>query len=138
MLFKLSNLNSNLTLTLGYFNPALNNLAQLQKYLSHYTVFWLKWPLHDLVLVTALHPLIKVASNTRPCSKLGRTTLNGREEGGQCYISQTSDQLRFEAREVVFSLECLKNFATGCSFSVNPLHILGGKNMDGLRACFQY
>ena len=25
MLFKLSNLNSNLTLTLGYLNPALNN-----------------------------------------------------------------------------------------------------------------
>ena len=28
MLFKLSNLNSNLVLTLGYPNPALNNLAQ--------------------------------------------------------------------------------------------------------------
>ena len=28
MLFKLSNLNSNLTLTLGYLNPALNNSAQ--------------------------------------------------------------------------------------------------------------
>ena len=28
MLFKLSNLNSNHTLTLGYLNPALNNLAQ--------------------------------------------------------------------------------------------------------------
>ena len=28
MLFKLSNLNSNLALTLGYLNPALNNLAQ--------------------------------------------------------------------------------------------------------------
>ena len=27
MLFKLSNLNSNLPLTLGYFNPALNNSA---------------------------------------------------------------------------------------------------------------
>ena len=27
MLSKLSNLNSNLTLTLGYLNPALNNLA---------------------------------------------------------------------------------------------------------------
>ena len=27
MLFKLSNLNSNLTLTLGYLNPALNNSA---------------------------------------------------------------------------------------------------------------
>ena len=28
MLFKLSNLNSNLALTLGYLNPALNNPAQ--------------------------------------------------------------------------------------------------------------
>ena len=29
MLFKLSNLNSNLSLTLGYLNPALNNSAQV-------------------------------------------------------------------------------------------------------------
>ena len=28
MLFKLSNLNSNLAVTLGYFNPALNNSVQ--------------------------------------------------------------------------------------------------------------
>ena len=28
MLFKLSNLNSNLALTLGYLNPVLNNSAQ--------------------------------------------------------------------------------------------------------------
>ena len=28
MLFKVSNLNSNLALTLGYLNPALNNSAQ--------------------------------------------------------------------------------------------------------------
>ena len=28
MFFKHSNLNSNLALTLGYLNPALNNLAQ--------------------------------------------------------------------------------------------------------------
>ena len=31
MLFKLSNLNSNLALTLGYLNPALNNSAQAFK-----------------------------------------------------------------------------------------------------------
>ena len=31
MRFKLSNLNSNLALTLGYLNPALNNLAQGEK-----------------------------------------------------------------------------------------------------------
>ena len=54
---------------------------QLQKYLRHCTVFWLKWPVHDLVLVTAPPPLFKVASNTRPCSKFGGTTLNeGRRE----------------------------------------------------------
>ena len=48
-------------------------------------------------------PLIKVASNTRPCSKLGGITLNGREKGGQYYTSQTCDQERFEARKVSFS-----------------------------------
>ena len=31
MLFKLSNLNSNLALTLGYLNPALNNSALMFK-----------------------------------------------------------------------------------------------------------
>ena len=31
MLFKLSNLNSNLALILGYLNPALNNSAQVVK-----------------------------------------------------------------------------------------------------------
>ena len=31
MLFKLSNLNSNLALTLGYLNPALNNSARAMK-----------------------------------------------------------------------------------------------------------
>ena len=54
------------------------------------------------MLVIPPPPLIKVASNTRPYSKLGGTTLNGREEGGQYYILQTCDQERFEAREVAF------------------------------------
>ena len=40
--------------------------------------------------------------------------MNGTEEGGQYYISQTCDQKRIEARKVVFSLECLNIFATGC------------------------
>ena len=39
---------------------------QLQKYLRHCTVFWLKWSVHDLVLVIPPPPLIKVASNKRP------------------------------------------------------------------------
>ena len=78
------------------------------KYLRHCNVFWLKWPVHDLVLV--IHPplLIIVASNTRSCSKLGGTTLNGGEEGGQYYgISQTCDYHRFEARKVFFLSDCL-------------------------------
>ena len=50
---------------------------QLQKYLRHSTLFWLKWLVHYLVLVTPPPPLFKVASNTRPCSRLGGTTLNG-------------------------------------------------------------
>ena len=82
-----------------------------------YTVFWQKRPVHDLVLVIPPPSLIKVASNTRPYSKLGGTTLNGREEGGQYYISQTCDEERFEARKVVFLGECLNIFASGCSFS---------------------
>ena len=34
MLFKLSNLNSNFVLTLGYLNPALNNSALVASYLK--------------------------------------------------------------------------------------------------------
>ena len=54
---------------------------QLQKYLRHCSVFWLKWPVHDLVLVTPPPPLFKVASISRLCSKLGGTTLNGGRRG---------------------------------------------------------
>ena len=52
---------------------------QLQKYLRHCTVFWHKWPVHDLVLVIPPPPLIKVVSNTRPYSKLGG--YRGEKEG---------------------------------------------------------
>ena len=69
-----------------------------------------------LCLCSPLHPLSKlVAIQDVPCSKLGGTTLNGREEGGQHYISQTCDQQRFQARKVVFWWKCLNIFATGCS-----------------------
>ena len=91
--------------------------SQLQKYLRHCTVFWHRWPVHDLVLVIPPPPLIKVASNTRPYSKLRGTTLNGGKEGGQYYILQTCDKERFEARKVFFPWECLIIFASGCSFS---------------------
>ena len=67
------------------------------------------------MLVIPPPPLIKLASNTRPSSKLGGTTLNWREEGGQYYILQTCDPERFEARKVVFSWEWLNIFATGYS-----------------------
>ena len=39
MLFKLSNLNLNLALTLGYLNPALNNLAQNKMHLGETDMF---------------------------------------------------------------------------------------------------
>ena len=80
---------------------------QLQKYLRYCTVFWFKWPVHDLVLVTPPPTLIKVASNTRPCSKLGGRTLNG---------GRSSD-LKHE--RLFFSRECLNIFATGCSSHCN-------------------
>ena len=86
------------------------------------TVFWRKWPVHDLVLVILPPPLIRVASNTRPYSKLGGTTLNGRQEGGQYYILQTCDQERFEAWKVVFSLECLNIFTIGSSIILCNYH----------------
>ena len=94
-------------------------------------MFWHKWPVHDLVLVIPSPPLIKVASNTRPCSKLGGTTLNGREEGGQYYILQTCDQERFEARKVVFPWECLNIFATGCLSPSYP-YSRGARLLNGV------
>ena len=42
---------------------------QLPKYLRHCAVFWLQWPIDDLLLVIPPH-LIKVSSITRSCSKL--------------------------------------------------------------------
>ena len=110
---------------------------QLQiKYLRHCTVFCHKWPVHDLVLVISPPTLIKVASNTRLCSKLGETTLNGREEAGQYYISQTCDQERFEARKVGFPLgfpwECLNIFATGCLSPSYP-YSRGARLLNGVK-----
>ena len=105
---------------------------QLQKYLRHCTVFWHKWPVHDLVLVIPPPPLIKVASNTRPYSKLGGTTLNGREEGGQYYILQTCDQERFEARKVLFPWECLIIFASGC-LSPSYSYSRGARLLNGVK-----
>ena len=57
---------------------------QLQKYLRHCTVFWLKRLVHDPLLLTPLHPLSKL---------LVIQDLEERLEwkGGQYYISQTCD-----------------------------------------------
>ena len=104
----------------------------MRKYLRHCTVFWHKWPAHDFVLVIPPPPLIKVASNTRPYSKLGGTTLNWREEGGQYYILQTCDQERFEARKVVFPWECLIIFVTGCLSPSYP-YGRGARLLNGVK-----
>ena len=49
--------------------------------------------------------------------KMGGTTLNGGEEGGEHYIAHKCDQLQFEVhvRKASFLSECLNIFATGCS-----------------------
>ena len=52
MLFKLSNLNSNLTLTLGYLNPALNNSALGYSSTNHAP---LRHLLHLIVLFTLFY-----------------------------------------------------------------------------------
>ena len=84
------------------------------------------------MLVIPPPPLIKVVSNTRAYSKLGATTLNGREEGGHYYISQTCDQERFEARKVGFSWECLNIFATGCLSPSYP-YSRGARLLNGVK-----
>ena len=61
---------------------------QLQRYLSHCTFigFQVKWPFH--VPVISPPPLVKVVSNTRPCSKLpGVTTFTGGGGGDKCVTS---------------------------------------------------
>ena len=65
--------------------------------------------------------LIRVASNTRPCSKFGGTTLNeGREEGGERFISQMCDQQR--SKNGRFSSQCLVFVAvSGCSERKNRM-----------------
>ena len=87
---------------------------QFQKYLRHCTVFWHKWPVHDLVLVIPPPPLIKIANNTRPYSKLGGKTLNGRRR--EVSIISYRPVTRSD-------LKCLNNFATGCTTNHVSLHL---------------
>ena len=85
------------------------------------------------MLVIPPSSLIKLAGNTRSYSKLGGTTLNGKEEGGQYYISQTPDQERSEARKVVFSSECLNIFATGCLSPSSYPYSCGARLLNGIK-----
>ena len=62
---------------------------QLQKHSRHSTLFWPN-QLPMILCLWSPPPLIKVASNTRQCSKLSGTTFNGGEMGGN-NISQTCD-----------------------------------------------
>ena len=57
MLFKLSNLNSNLALTVGYLNPALNNSAQEFIYFRPINLRWGGGCLFNLenTMVSVLH-----------------------------------------------------------------------------------
>ena len=48
--------------------------------LIHCPLIWLEWSFYDLVFAMPSPPLFKVVSNTKPCSKLGGTTLNGWKE----------------------------------------------------------
>ena len=57
--------------------------------------------------------------------------MNGREEGGQYYISQTCDQERFEARKVGFPWECVNIFATGCLKTYSR----GARLLNGVKRC---
>ena len=70
----------------------------------------------SIALVIPSPPLIKFASNTRPRSKLGGTTLNRREGGGQ-FISDSSD-LKQEGS--FFSSKCLNIFPTGYGCLSHP------------------
>ena len=68
---------------------------QLQKYLRDCTVFWLKWPVHDLVLVTPpppLHPFSKLLDYDYDYAQnLEEQLWMGGGEGGHYFISQTCD-----------------------------------------------
>ena len=63
--------------------------------------------------------------------------MNGREEGGQYYISQTCDQERFEARKVVFRgsvstfLELV--VATACTVAAYPSVFVIKPLFEGLK-----
>ena len=82
-------------------HPFAWSFNQVQKYLRHCTpVAYFGWIGLPMILCLWSPPTpIKVASNIEPCSRLeGTTTLNGREEGGGYFISQTWNHQQFNTR----------------------------------------
>ena len=73
--------------------------TQLQKYLRHFTpvhVAYFGWTDLPIILCLWSPPTpIKVASNIEACSRLEGTTLNGRKEGSEYFISQTWNHQQF-------------------------------------------
>ena len=66
---------------------------QLQKILRHCAVFWLKWSVHDLVLVISLHPLSKLKAIEDCMLKTWRNIFEWKGGGRSVsYVSQTCDQ----------------------------------------------
>ena len=62
------------------------NYNQLQKHLRHCTVFWLKWPSHDLLLVTPPPP-----GNTKTMLKTWRNNFEWKGGGGARLVLYLTD-----------------------------------------------
>ena len=102
---------------------------QLQNYLRHSPVFWHKWPVHNLVLVTPpppLHPLSKLLAIHDHTQNLEQQLwMGGRREVSTSVISQRSvTRSDLKQERSFFSWECLNIFATGCS-KKNPCYFCG-------------
>ena len=88
------------------YRVLLPGYNQLQKILRHCALFWLKWSVHDLVLVISLHPLSKLKAIEDCMLKTWRNIFEWKGGGRSVsYVSQTCDQQRFEVRKVV----CLRS-----------------------------
>ena len=69
MLSKLSNLNSNLALTLGYLNPALNNSAQICNRETSCVTFWIEIYPVDNVIYLLSNSRARVPTDKSPNSR---------------------------------------------------------------------
>ena len=90
-------------------NEFLHCYNQLQKYLRHCTVFWLKWPVHHLVLLTPLHPLSKLPAIQDHAQNLEEQLWMGgrREVSISPHRPVTSNDLK---QERLCFCECLSTF----------------------------